>query len=131
MRLTPLLMVTALLEAPTGLLLLLVPAIVLAVLFGWDHPGAEALVVSRVAGAGVLSVGVSSWMARHDARTPGQLGVLAGVLVYNVVGSAVLLYAGAALGTIGVLLWPAVVYHVALSAWSVAGALSGSAAKRR
>jgi hypothetical protein len=118
--LTPLLIVTALAEAGTGLLLLVWPALVLALLFGWRPAAPETLVMARVAGAAVLSIGVASWVASRDARTTAQLGMLAGLLTYNVVGAVVLVVAGAVSKMAGVLLWPAVVYHVALAAWSAA-----------
>lgn len=120
MRVTPLLTVTALAEGPTGLLLLVWPALVLALLFGWRHATAETLVVARVAGAGVLSIGVTSWTARRDASTPAARGVLTGLVVYNVVAAAVLVLAAVGLEMVGILLWPAVVYHAALATWSIA-----------
>jgi hypothetical protein len=116
--------VTALLEVGTGLLLLAWPALVLALLFGWRQGAPETLVLGRVAGAAVLSIGVMSWTARHGAWTPGQLGVLVGLVIYDAVSAAVLVWAAFALGMVGVLLWPAVVYHVAFLAWGAAG-LSG------
>ena len=130
LRLSPILSVTALVESPTGLLLLLWPALVFALLFGWHLPGPETLVMGRIAGAGVLSIGIASWVARDDARTPAQIGVLAGVLAYNALAAAVLVFAGAVLSMTGPVLWPAVVYHVALAAWSLAGALGVRAAAR-
>ena len=73
----------------------------------------------------------SALRARADARAPAQLGVLAGVLTYNALGAAVLVFAGAVLGMAGMVLWPAVVYHVALAAWSLAGLRGVRAAARR
>jgi hypothetical protein len=128
--LSPILSVTALVECPTGLLLLLWPALVFALLFGWHLPAPETLVMGRIAGAGALSIGIASWLARDDARTPAQIGVLAGVLAYNALAAAVLVFAGAVLSMTGPVLWPAVVYHVALAAWSLAGALGVRAAAR-
>jgi hypothetical protein len=128
--LSAILSVTALVEGPTGLLLLVWPALVFALLFGWHVPAPETLVMGRIAGAGVLSIGIASWVARGDARTPAQLGVLAGVLAYNALGAAVLVFAGAVLGMAGLVLWPAVVYHVSLAAWSLAGARGVRAAAR-
>ena len=117
MRLTPLLIVTALVEAGTGLLLLLWPALVFALLFGWRQAAPETLLIGRVASAGLLGIGVACWLARHDSRTPAQLGLLAGVLIYNVAAVVLLGFAGAVLRMVGIALWPAVVYHVALTAW--------------
>ena len=68
----------------------------------------------------MLSIGVASWAALRDTRATAQRGVLAGVLIYNVVGAGVLVFAGAVLGMVGIVLWPAVVYHAALAVWSIA-----------
>ena len=130
MRLTPILYVTALVEGPTGLLLLVWPALVFALLFGWHGPASETLVMGRIAGAGVLSIGIASWGARGDARTPAQVGVLAGGLASNALGAAVLVFAGVVLSMAGLVLWPAVVYHAALAAWCVACLPRGRAAER-
>ena len=120
MRSTPLLIVTALVEGTTALLLLLWPAVVLALLFGSRQPGAETLVIGRVAGAGVLSIGVTSWLAARDGRAHAVSPVLAGTLAYNAVVAVALLVAGAGLGMIGIALWLAVAYHVALAGWGIA-----------
>jgi hypothetical protein len=120
MRVTPLMIVTAFVETATGLLLLAWPALVFVLLLGWRQAAPETLLIGRVAGAAVVSIGMASWPARHDARTPAQLGVLAGLLTYNVLAALLLAFAGAGLKMAGVLLWPAVVYHAALATWCVA-----------
>jgi hypothetical protein len=119
MRVTPLMIVTALVETATGLLLLAWPALVFVLLLGWRQAAPETLLIGRVAGAAVIGIGVASWPARHDTRRPAQLGVLAGLLAYNVLAALLLAFAGAGLRMVGVLLWPAVVYHSALAAWCV------------
>jgi hypothetical protein len=130
MRVTPLLIVTAFVETGTGLLLLVWPALVFALLLGWRQAASDTLLIGRVAGAAVLSIGVASWPARHGARTPAQPGVLAGLLTYNVLAALLLAFAGAGLKMAGVMLWPAVVYHAALAAWCVACWPRGRAAER-
>ncbi len=130
MRLALLLIVTAFAEAGAGLLLVLLPAVLLALLFGWRQAAPETLLMGRVAGAGLLGIAVASWLARHDSRTPAQLGLLAGVLVYNVVAAVLLAFAGAGLNMAGILLWPAVVYHAALAAWCAACLRGRQAAER-
>ena len=130
MRPSPLLTVTGLLETPTGFLLLLWPALVVALLLGLRQPQPETLLLARLAGAGVLGIGVACWTTGRDAGSPAQPGVLAAVLVYNVVVAGVLIFAAAALSMAGILLWPAIAYHVAAAAWSAicsrgAGAPSG------
>jgi hypothetical protein len=115
MRPILLLTVTALVEAPTGLLLW--PALVVALLLGPRQPQPESLVIARVAGAGVLGIGVACWAARRDMRSPAQLGVLAAVLIYGVVVAAVLVFAAVAVRMVGIVLWPAIVFHVAMAVW--------------
>ena len=119
-RVRLLFIVTAVFETATGVLLLLVPAVVFAYLFGWREIVTETALMGRVAGAAVLGLGVASWLARTDAGSRARLGVLTGLLVYNVMAVVLLAFAGVVLSMVGLLLWPAVLYHVALTAWSVA-----------
>src|SRR4029079_19226397 len=103
--------VTALIEAATGLCLFVLPAVLFAILLGLDHASDDAIFVGRLAGAALLAVGVASWKARVDGRTPAQLGLLTGILVYNAAATVLLAYAGAVLKMAGVLLWPAAAVH--------------------
>lgn len=118
MRRKYLLIVTAVGEGGTGLALLAAPAVVCLLLLGVESPAPEALVVGRVAGGALLAIGVACWLARNDGRS-GQLGLLAGVLVYDVAAAVLLAAAGSSLGMAGVGLWPAVVLHGTLALWCV------------
>jgi hypothetical protein len=109
--------VTAFVEIPTGLCLLILPAVPLALLLGIDHAPEDALFVGRLAGAALLAIGVASWIARNDSRTPAELGLLTGILVYNTTATLLLAHAGAALKMVGVLLLPAVGLHAILAVW--------------
>ena len=109
--------VTAVVEAATGLCLVVLPAVLFAILLGIDNAAAAAIFVGRLAGAALLAIGVASWMARVDERTLAQLGLLTGILVYNAAATLLLAYAGVVLKLVGVLLWPAVVIHAILAAW--------------
>jgi hypothetical protein len=111
------LVITALVEAATGLCLLFVPAVLFAVLLGLDHTTIDAIFVGRLAGAALLAIGVASWMTRFETRTPVYLGLLTGILIYNVAASILLAYAGLVLKMIGDLLWPAVAIHAILAVW--------------
>ncbi len=114
-----LLIVTALGEAGTGLLLLFLPAVLLVLLLGVKQAAPEALVAARIAGAALLAIGIACWLARNDHGSPAQQGMLAGVLIYDVGAAGVLAYAGLILGMVGLALWPAVVLHVVLAVWCV------------
>ena len=92
-------------EAATGLGLLLVPALVGQLLLGEAFVGI-AVPVARVAGLALIGLGVACWPG------PPRLGIL----IYSAAVTLYLAYLGFAAGLTGVLLWPAVVLHVILTA---------------
>jgi len=51
------------------------------------------LVIARLAGGGLLAVGLACWSARRTPTTAAGLGVCRGFLAYNVVACAVLIRA--------------------------------------
>ena len=112
-----LLLVMAFAEGATGLCLLVLPAVLLAVLLGVEQPTVDATFVGRIAGTALLAIGVASWMARNDTGSDAQRGLLVGLLIYNAVVALLLAYAGAVLAMAGILLWPTVALHVILTAW--------------
>jgi Kef-type K+ transport system membrane component KefB len=114
-----LLIATAIGEAGTGLALLFVPALVFALLLGVSSAGPEALFVGRIAGAALLAIGVACWFGRNDERSPAQVGLVRGVLIYDLLAAGLLAYAGLLLDMTGIALWPAVALHTALAAWCI------------
>jgi hypothetical protein len=115
-----LLIVTAALEAAGGLALLGLPSLVASLLLGGSLDAPSALVVARVTGAALLSLGVACWLARHDERSRAARGLIAAMLFYNAAIVVVLVHAGMGLRLSGIGLWPTVVLHAALAAWCVA-----------
>ena len=115
-----LLIVTAFVEVGAGLSLLVLPSIPLALPLGVSSAAPDALIIARIAGAALLAIGVGSWLARSEPYGPAQMGVLNGVLLYNVAVTALLAYSGSVLRMVGIALWPAVVLHTALAVWCVA-----------
>jgi hypothetical protein len=112
-----LLIVTAIFEGVTGIALLVAPSVPARLLLGVDQTSPELAVVARVAGAGLLAIGIGCWFARSDRHGSAQLGVFIGVLIYDVAAAAILAYAGSVLDLVGIALWPAVVLHSALAVW--------------
>ena len=113
------LILTAIIEAATGLALIAMPAIVVRLLLGAEISGAS-IPLGRVAGAALLALGVACWLARDDTQSRAARGLVVAMLIYNIVATAVLAFAGIGLALHGVVLWPAVVLHAAMGAWCVA-----------
>jgi hypothetical protein len=112
-----LLIVTAFVETPTGLMLLVSPPLVVAFLLGASFDAPADVIVGRIAGAALLSLGVACWLARDDGLSLALRGFIAAMLLYNCAAAALLAHAGAVVGFAGILLWPAVALHVALAVW--------------
>ena len=109
---------TAIIEAATGLALIAVPAIVVRLLLGAEISGAS-IPLGRVAGAALLALGVACWLARNDRQSRTARGLVVAMLMYNIVATAVLAFAGIGLRLYGVALWPAVVLHAAMAVWCI------------
>ena len=109
---------TAIIEAATGLALIAVPAIVVRLLLGAEISGAS-IPLGRVAGAALLALGVACWLVRDDTQSRTARGLVVAMLMYNIVATAVLAFAGIGLGLHGVALWPAVILHAAMGVWCV------------
>jgi hypothetical protein len=122
-----LLIVTALVETPIGLMLVVSPPLVAGLLLGVSLDAPAALIVGRIAGAALLSLGGACWLARDDGPSRARRGVVAAMLLYNSAAGAVLANAGAGVRLVGVLMWPAVALHAVLAVWCIACLRSGSA----
>jgi hypothetical protein len=98
------LVLAAVSEAATGLVLLTAPALVGRLLLGVELAGA-AIPVARIAGIALIALGVGCW--------PGS--ALAGMLTYSILVTVYLACVGIAALFAGVLLWPAVGVHAVLT----------------
>jgi hypothetical protein len=99
------LVLAAVSEAAFGLALLVVPSRVGQLLLGAELTGI-AVTVARVAGIALIALGFACW--------PGT--PLIGMLSYSAAITLYLAYLGVAGALSGILLWPAVVLHVILTA---------------
>lgn len=101
-----LLALAALGEAALGLALLIGPSIVAKLLLGFDDLAGVGLVIARVTGIALIGLGASCW--------PGSTA-LVGMLTYSVLLTLYLVRLGLGGAFVGVLLWPAVALHTALT----------------
>jgi hypothetical protein len=105
-------------EAATGFALLIVPSLVGQLLLG-EKIADVAIPVARVAGIALIALGIACW--------PGT--PLVGMLTYSAAVMLYLAYVGFAGGLTGILLWPAVVLHVILTALLIRALRSDKEAK--
>ena len=112
------LVLAAVSEAVTGLALLIVPSLVVQLLLGEELTGI-AIPVARVAGIALIALGVACW--------PGT--PLIGMLTYSAAVTLYLGYIAFSGGLTGILLWPAVVLHVILTALLIRASTSNKETK--
>jgi hypothetical protein len=125
------LLITAIGEGLTGVLLLLLPAVPLALLLGLQAAAPETALLARVAGCALIAIGLTSGMARDAAASQALRAILAGILVYDVAVAVVLAYAGIGLRLVGILLWPAVALHLILAVWCLTELRRGASQNRQ
>jgi hypothetical protein len=114
-----LLIIAALVEAPAGLTLLLMPGVATTVLLGMPLDTPTGLVAARIAGAALVALAIACWQARNGERGSPATGVVQAMLFYNFAAAMVLVYAGIRLDLRSALLWPAIVLHFCLGVWCV------------
>jgi len=114
-----LLIVTGIFESVTGILLLISPSLPISILFGSSVDNPVGLLIGRLAGAALLSLGVACWLVRNDEKSRAVTGIVIAMLLYNVVALALLTRAGLSVDLSGVGLWPAVFIHVVLTIWCI------------
>ena len=114
-----LLIVSAVVETSIGVTLLLLPSLVAGLLLGASLETPAAVVVGRMTGAALLSLGSACWLARNDGPSRAVRGLVVAMLLYNGAAVAVLANAGAGMRLAGLLMWPTVALHGALAIWCV------------
>jgi hypothetical protein len=111
--------VTAVVEAGAGLALLGLPSLTASLLLGVPLDTPAAIGLARVGGAAIVALAIVCWLARRDVHSPASQGLVVAILFYNVAVASVLAFASFGHDLHGILLWPAVAFHIAMAAWSI------------
>jgi hypothetical protein len=119
MKTKSLFVVTALIEAGTGLTLVVAPLAAAALVFGTRIETTTGTALAALAGSALIALATDCWLARNEGEGRGTRSLLAAMLVYNIAAVAVLARAGLVSGLRGPVLWPAVVLHTALALWCI------------
>jgi hypothetical protein len=101
------LMLAALAEGGTGLILLAYPPMVVRLLFDAEISGVG-VNMSRLAGIALVGLGAACWPGT-DLRRAFQ-----GIVTYSVLAMLFLIYIGVRSEGVGLLLWPGVIVHAVL-----------------
>jgi hypothetical protein len=114
--------VAAVIEAATGLALMIDPPLLSALLLGEGVSGAG-IALGRVAGFALLGLGLACWPDPEAVAVDSR--ALRAMLAYNLLATLYLAYLGIGGQWVGSLLWPAVAIHAGLTfflarAWRLA-----------
>jgi hypothetical protein len=112
-----LLVVTAVVEVATGLVVVSLPSGFATLLLGTSLEAPAAEIIARIAGVALIALGVACWLARSDGQSRAARGLVGAMLFYNTGVAILLAYAGVGLAVSGMALWPAVVFHAAMTVW--------------
>ena len=110
---------TAVIEAGAGLALLCFPSVTVALLLSTPLETIAGFTVARVAGAALLTLGAAFWLARGDRQSRAARGLVAAMVLYNLGAVIILGVAGIRSQPVGLVLWPAVVLHAAMTIWCI------------
>jgi hypothetical protein len=106
-------------EVVTGLILIVRPSLFVQLLFGAGLSDAgQAL--GRLAGFALLALALACWPGGAASRS-----ALRALLVFSLITTIYLVYVGVGGALVGVLLWPAVALHAALTFLLMRGWLNG------
>jgi hypothetical protein len=114
-----LLSLTAIIEAATGLALLIAPSLVVRLMLGSPLESYAAVTLGHIAGAALLALSVAAWLARGDEQGRAARGLVTAIMIYNLGVAVILGTAGIQTQLVGIALWPAVVLHAAMAAWCI------------
>jgi hypothetical protein len=120
----------AVIEMVTGLGLIASPPMLAWLLLGSLIDAPPAIIIARIGGVALLSLGTACWFASRDENSPAAAGVMAAMVLYNCGAVILLAYAGIGLGLSGLGLWPSVLVHTVLAVGSIAYLKSRATSKQ-
>ena len=114
-----LLTLEAMIEIAAGVGALVVPVFAVSLLLGTTLESAAAVIVSRVTGAALITIGMMNWAGRSEPNGIAAKGIVTGMVFYNVAVVGLLAYSFFGAGLTGIGLWPAVILHTGLAIWCI------------
>jgi hypothetical protein len=115
-----LLTISAVIEAAAGLAFAIAPSTAVLALLRSPCEAPACVVIGRVLGAALFSLGAACWGTRGDTQGRRAEGLIRALLLDNLAAASVLGHARIGLGMAGLGLWPGVSLHLAMGVWCVA-----------
>jgi hypothetical protein len=100
---------SAIVEAVTGIGLIIFPARVAEILLHSPLNNSLETLLAMIGGAAICSLALSAWLVRSAPKPQTELKML---LCYNLSVSIILIYGVSALGFKGIVLWIVIVFHL-------------------
>ena len=101
---------TAIIEAITGLGLMIIPSTVARILLNSKLEGPVATLLAMIGGAAIFSLALGAWFNRSNSHV--LLGVRM-LMFYNALVTLILLFGILKMGVGGLVLWIVVIFHFA------------------
>ena len=119
-----LLEVMAFINVIAGLALIGIPVFLSGAVLGFPISEPGAIVVSRVAGAAILSLGIVCWMLISEARSRTGKSLVTGMAVFNTLLMLVMVYAITIQNISSPGLWVVVLVYSVLAGWCIRTAIN-------
>lgn len=113
-----LLLTTSLIELSLGIFLILMPATVLSLLFGWEESG-HIILLARLAGIVYVCFGIACYPSNNPADENKISMTFIAMFLYNFLAAIFLGYIRFGENFEGVLLLPAVIFHSLITIYFV------------
>lgn len=113
-----LLIAMALVEVGTGAGLVIAPSFIVWLLLGEGLASPQSLVLGRITGVALLSIGVACSRAT-SVEPSAHRRLIGSMLIYNLAVPAFLTQAAIDDGMRGIATWPACVLHFGVALWSI------------
>ena len=123
--------VTALIESMTGLIFLISPSWLVLILLRTSIDSTIDLLLGRIAGAGLLSIGIACWLTHKDEESIAAKGLVAAILLYNIIATILLAYVGFNAHQSLPALWAVVIIHLLMAVWCTKIFVAGDRAKKK
>jgi hypothetical protein len=119
-----LLQVMAFINVMAGIAFIVFPVFLSWLVLGVSLSEPAAVVVSRIAGVAVLSLGIVCWMVASEGRSKPGKSLVTGLAIYNTLVMMVMVYSITIQDFTSSGLWVVILLHAILAGWCIRTAIN-------